>query len=117
MAKRILVCEDDDGLSEMMQLMLESNGYEAQVCAQGELVQETAQDYRPDVILMDLAMPGLDGRQAVGHLKRHRKTSRIPIILVSARKGLGSIAEDSPVEGYLEKPFHMADLLAILAKY
>lgn len=117
MGKRILVCEDDEYISEMMRLMLEDNGYEVQVCEQGELVQETALDFRPDLILLDLAMPGVDGRQAAKQLKGQRKTSRIPIVLVSARKEIKSIAEGSEFDGYLEKPFKMVDLLAILAKY
>jgi DNA-binding response OmpR family regulator len=117
MAKRVLVCEDDEGISEMMQMMLEGSGYEVQVCLEGELIQETVQNYRPDLILLDLALPGMDGRQAAKQLKEQRKTSRIPIILVSARRELESIAKGSGADGYLAKPFKMADLLAIVAKF
>lgn len=117
MAKRILVCEDDEYVSEMMQIMLHDNGYDVELCTRGELIQETAQNYGPDLILLDLAMPGMDGRQAAERLKGQRKTSRIPIVFVSARKEIKNIAENSAVDGYLEKPFKMADLLAILAKY
>lgn len=115
--KRILLCEDDEGLSELMLLMLNENGYACQLVERGDLVQKTASEYRPDLILLDLGLPGIDGWQALRELKGHRETADLPVVIVSALRESDAGNKEAGAEAFLEKPFTMKALLALVEKY
>jgi CheY-like chemotaxis protein len=117
--KRVLICDDDAGISEMMKIMLESEGYEVEVLDSGKGIQKRVKKVQPDIILIDLWMPGLDGKEAVKLLRTDPQTSNIPIIVVSAlhENELNQIAKKIGVESFLPKPFDMLDLIALVQKY
>lgn len=79
---RILVVDDDPGISEMVAILLESEGYDVSVCANGSNVVPLFRAEHPDLVLLDVMLPGLDG---VSVCRLLREESDVPIIMMSAK--------------------------------
>ena len=111
MSTRILVVDDDPGISEMVAILLESEGYDVTVCANGSNVVALYRAERPDLVLLDVMLPGLDGVTVCKHL---REESDVPIIMMSARTdSLDVIAGlEAGADDYVTKPFENSVLLA-----
>jgi two-component system KDP operon response regulator KdpE len=110
---RVLVCDDDGSLSRALELSLTARGYEVVVAKNGEEGLELTADRGPDVVLLDLGLPGIDGIQVVRGI---RQWSSVPIIVLSARHQTVSKVEalDAGADDYMTKPFGMDELLARL---
>ncbi len=111
MNKKALVVEDDGNIAELLRLYLEKDGFEVAIAADGGKGLQTAEDTQPDVILLDIMLPVMDGWQVCREI---RKTSRVPIIMLTAKgetmdkiSGLEMGADD-----YVTKPFEVKELLA-----
>lgn len=115
--KRILVCDDDEGIAEVMRIMLEGAGYTVNIVNNGKSIQKKVAVFKPDLILLDIWMPGIDGKEITKLLKKEKSSSKIPIIVVSALNDTKKIADDSGADGFLPKPFDMDTLLALAKKY
>jgi two-component system phosphate regulon response regulator PhoB len=110
----ILVIEDEPDIGELLQFNLETAGYSVTIAKNGELGLEKARDILPDLILLDLMLPGVQGIDVCRILKADSETSDISIIILTALgeedhivKGIETGAED-----YVTKPFSMQVLLA-----
>jgi len=108
---RVLIVEDDSGIADFLQLELEHEGFEVLHAEDGRKALELFESDTPDIILLDIMLPKLNGLEV---LRRIRKTSRVPVIMLTARgdtldkvSGLDSGADD-----YLAKPFEIEELLA-----
>ena len=108
---RVLIVEDDSGIADFLQLELEHEGFEGLHAEDGRKALELFESGAPDIILLDIMLPKLNGLEV---LRRIRKTSRVPVIMLTARgdtldkvSGLDSGADD-----YLAKPFEIEELLA-----
>lgn len=108
---RILVVDDDPGISEMVAILLESEGYDVSVCANGSNVLPLFRAEHPDLILLDVMLPGLDG---VSVCRQLREESDVPIIMMSAKTdSLDVIAGlEAGADDYVTKPFENSVLLA-----
>lgn len=111
MARNILVVEDDANISNLIRLYLDKEGFEVRLAADGGKAVEEFQAKTPDLVLLDVMLPVLDGW---GVLSRIRETSRCPVIMLTAKgevddriHGLEMGADD-----YVVKPFEMKELLA-----
>jgi len=118
MGKKILVIDDEPLVVEILKIMLEMKNYEIITASCGIEGIERAMREKPDLILLDILMPGLDGYQVCRKLKEDRKTERIPIIMLTA---LGQSAErekgySSGAYGYIFKPFDDEELLKSIEK-
>ncbi len=109
--EKILIVEDDQGISDFVKLELEHEGFETSVAATGREALELFESFNPDLILLDVMLPELSGLEV---LRRIRKTSSTPVIMVTARgetydrvNGLDAGADD-----YIPKPFEIEELLA-----
>ncbi len=89
---KILLAEDDDFSRDMLMRRLQKGGYDVYTAADGREAVATALHHRPDVILMDLDMPIMDGRTAMRLLKTDVRTFRIPIIILTAHTGTEDVA-------------------------
>ena len=110
----ILVVDDVPSNLNVLCPMLEAAGYQALVAGSGEIALDLAERSRPDLILMDVMMPEMDGYEACRHLKQEEATRHIPVIFLTARddiKGILSGFEAGGVD-YVTKPFQKAELLA-----
>jgi DNA-binding response OmpR family regulator len=110
-AGRVLVVEDDEGIREMLKYNLSSAGFSVQEASDGAAGLRTARTARPDLILLDLMLPGMSGFDFCRAL---RKSSRVPIIMLTAKDaeidkivGLELGADD-----YITKPFSVREVLA-----
>src|SRR3989344_2457488 len=81
--KKVLIVEDDNFLRSVTAKRLEEEGYAVAVAVDGESALVTAQDAKPDLILLDLLLPGLDGFAVLGKLKAHDDLKKVPVIVFS----------------------------------
>jgi two-component system, OmpR family, KDP operon response regulator KdpE len=109
--KRILVVDDDQPLLRALSISLGARGYQIDVAVSGEEALDAAAHRHPDVILLDLGLPGIDGVDVIRGL---RGWSQVPVIVLSARHGGPPKVEalDAGADDYVTKPFAMDELLA-----
>jgi two-component system, OmpR family, response regulator MprA len=112
-AARVLVVEDDDEIAQVLQRSLRLEGYEVRVAGDGEQALKTHADYVPDLVILDLGLPKLDG---IDVARRLRGSDDVPILMLTARDALEARVEglDSGADDYLLKPFDRQELLARL---
>jgi two-component system response regulator MprA len=110
---RVLVVEDDDEIAQVLQRSLRLEGYETRIAADGEIALDTASEFVPDIVILDLGLPKLDG---IDVAKRLRSADDVPILMLTARDALEARVEglDSGADDYLVKPFERQELLARL---
>jgi DNA-binding response OmpR family regulator len=113
MKKKVLVVDDEDDIRHFLELVLRDRGYEVFVAAGGEEGLERALEVRPDLILLDIMMPVLDGWEVLRRLKERAETAGFPVAVLSARteakdraRGIREGAVD-----YIGKPFTLQELL------
>ena len=110
-AQRILVVDDDVALSEMLQLVLRADGFDAAWCSSGLRAVEVFQRYRPDLVLLDLMLPGRDG---VDVCREIRAVSGVPIVMLTAKSDTRDVVEglEAGADDYVAKPFKVKEPLA-----
>lgn len=111
-----MIAEDDPAIQEVMKMMLEEVGYEVQTSSNGASVRGM-RDNLPDIVLLDLRMSGMHGKDLCIYLKSQELTRHIPILMISANQDIAKIAQESGADDFLAKPFEMNELLAIVEKY
>ena len=116
MSKRILVVEDQADLRGILRVLLTGSGYEMLEAADGQAGVAKAQAERPDLILMDIQLPVLDGYEATRQIKADPNLKATPIIAVSsfAMKGDEEKARASGCDHYVTKPYSPIQLLRII---
>src|SRR5690625_7879134 len=110
MSARVLVVDDDAALSEMIGIVLESEGFEAVFSADGTTAMEAFRQAQPDLVLLDLMLPGIDGIEVC---KRIRAESGVPVIMLTAKSDTGDVVLGL-VEGeddYVPKTFKPRELV------
>lgn len=117
MSNKIVVVDDDQGILEVIKIVLEDKGYEVLTLADSQKVQKMVVDYLPAVILIDLWMSGIDGHVITRELKSREETKNIPVIAISALNDGGRIAKEAGAEDFLAKPFNIDDLVVMVEKY
>ena len=114
--KKIMVVDDDAGIVQALQLILEDEGYDVTAIMDGQAVKDMEADV-PDLLLLDIWMSGLDGRDICRHLKSRDRTRNLPIIICSANRDTENIAREAGADGFLTKPFELDDLLGKVAAF
>ena len=111
MAKKVLIVEDDSNIAELLNLYLEKEGFEPLVAKDGGKGVEQFRAFQPDLVLLDIMLPVMDGWSV---LKKIRESSKVPVIMLTAKgetsdkvSGLEMGADD-----YIVKPFEMKEVLA-----
>jgi two-component system cell cycle response regulator DivK len=119
MTKRILVIEDQEDNRRIFHDLLTSANYEMIEAVTGEEGVTLAEMHRPDLILMDIQLPGLDGYEATRRIKASPALRQIPIIAVTsyALSGDEVKAREAGCDGYVTKPFSPRALLAKIREY
>lgn len=118
-AQRILVIEDNEDNRRIMRDLLTSAGYELHEAQTGETGVALAAALRPDLILMDIQLPGIDGYEATRRIKAMTGLREIPIIAVTsyALSGDDVLAREAGCDGYVAKPFSPRALLAVIREW
>jgi DNA-binding response OmpR family regulator len=113
---RVLVVDDEAPIRLLCRVNLEAEGMEVLEAADGQAGYEAARSERPDVILLDVMMPGMDGWQVAERLIEDETTSDIPLIFLTARAELRDRARGLELGGveYITKPFNPVELASIV---
>ncbi|MDY7566677.1 EAL domain-containing protein [Pseudomonas sp. RTC3] len=108
----VLIVDDDPQVRKLLELLLQHEGYRTRTAVSGEQALATIKYAQPDLILLDVMMPGMDGCQVASHLKANAETSSIPIIMLTALSDRSSrlAALEAGVEEFLSKPVDRAEL-------
>lgn len=115
-SKRILICDDDPVILRLLQVNLELEGFEVLLGNNGEEAVQIAQNEHPDLIILDIMMPRMDGYQACEKLKSLDDTRDIPVVFLSAKAQQSDIERGKAygVVDYITKPFDPNDLIDVL---
>ena len=107
----MLVVDDDAALAEMLTIVLRNEGFDSRVCAVGDRALADFRDYRPDVVLLDLMLPGRDG---IDVCKEIRAESGTPIVMLTAKSDTVDVVLglESGADDYVVKPFKPKELIA-----
>jgi adenylate cyclase len=117
MAWRILVVDDEPEIALLIRSRLESEGYQISVAADGVEALRKARVVRPDLIVLDVVLPKLDGGQVFAKLREDKKTRKIPIIFLTALKAKESdleLGNDVGLHTVFAKPFDPDELLGTI---
>lgn len=119
MEKKILVADDEEHIVKMLESRLRANGYGTIAAYDGKQALERAKAEKPDLILLDIMMPGMDGLSVLHKLKDDFETMHIPVIMLTCKADSGSIfeAQDSKAADYIIKPFKPHELLKLIKRY
>jgi DNA-binding response OmpR family regulator len=112
----VLVIDDEEPIRLLCSVNLAAEGIEVLEAADGPSGLEQAREHRPDVVLLDVMMPGLDGWQVAERLLEDERTSRIPIIFLTARAEFRDRAKGLDIGGidYVTKPFNPLELAPLV---
>jgi DNA-binding response OmpR family regulator len=112
--KRILIIEDNDETSALLSMFLESKGYHPKCAKDGVEGLNLARKIVPDLILLDIAMPKMDGKGTLKAIKSHQATRDIPVVMCTDHSALDDVEECCRMgaHGYILKPFEMKRVLA-----
>ena len=108
---RVLVVDDDAALAEMLSIVLRNEGFDSRVCPTGDRALADFRDYRPDVVLLDLMLPGKDG---IDVCREIRAESGVPIVMLTAKTDTVDVVVglESGADDYVVKPFKPKELVA-----
>jgi two-component system, OmpR family, response regulator MtrA len=111
MTARILVVDDDTALAEMIGIVLRTEGFEPHFCADGALAIDAFHASKPDLVLLDLMLPGLDGIEVCARI---RAESGTPVIMLTAKSDTADVVKglESGADDYMVKPFNPKELVA-----
>ena len=111
MPTKVLIVEDDGNIAELLHLYLEKEGFDTQVAADGGKGVELFRSFRPDLVLLDIMLPVMDGWSV---LRKIREGDKTPVIMLTAKGELGDKVQglEGGADDYIVKPFEMKEVLA-----
>ena len=117
--KKVLLIDDERDLVDLVKMRLEANQYDVLTAFDGVEGVAMAQTNQPNLILLDVMMPKMDGMEALRQLKHNEKTRPIPVIMLTAKSDTPSIfrAQELGAKDYFTKPFEADELLAFIKRY
>ncbi|MBI2597490.1 response regulator [Candidatus Daviesbacteria bacterium] len=114
--KKILICDDDEGIVEILTTILKEDRWEIKSITSGKKILKIIKDFMPDLVLLDIWMPGIGGVEITRLVKKDARVKHIPIIILSALQDTEEIAKEAGADGFILKPFEMEELLSKLNK-
>ncbi len=119
MTKKILVVDDEVDFCDSLKQSLEAGGYRVITVYDGYQGLQNARSEKPDLILLDVLMPHMDGFDVLMRLKRNERTKRIPVIMLTAKSDTAAIfkSQELSATDYLIKPFQFEELLNLMKSY
>ena len=110
----VLIVDDEDGIRDFLRSAFQAEGYTVLVAGDGEAALQVCEACRPDVVLLDLMMPKLDGLGFLHEFRRRHGVDACPIIIMSAVSTAVEHAEAAGVTGAVVKPFDLEDLIVMV---
>jgi two-component system, OmpR family, alkaline phosphatase synthesis response regulator PhoP len=114
MPKKILIVEDEHDLIKLLKYNLEKEGYKVNHTTEGSLALAEIRREEPDLVILDLMLPGIDGLEVCRQLRRHEKYTSLPILILTARGEEADrvVGLEIGADDYVTKPFSMRELIA-----
>lgn len=112
---KIVICDDDQFILEMLQLVLEDLNYEVIIEKDSSMLIELLFNNKPDLLIVDLWMHNLDGDTLVRRIRSDVRVSSTPILMMSASRDGEAISKEAGADRYLAKPFELEELLKEIA--
>lgn len=112
MAKKILLIDDEQAFVEMLKTRLVASGFEVTTASDGAIGLQQWEQEKPDLIILDITMPNMDGYTFVCESKQKENLKKIPIIVLTAREGMKDLFALEGAQGYFVKPVDTKKLLA-----
>lgn len=117
MKSKIIICDDDEGILEAMDMILRGEGYDVKTLTSGEHIEEEVKSFDPQLVLLDLWLGNEDGKILAKALHDNPETRSIPVVIISALNDVGNLAEENHITGFISKPFEMVELLRSVSEY
>ncbi len=119
MPKKILLVEDEESLLKLETILLTSRGYQVVGVADGPAALAALAREKPDLVLLDIMLPGIDGFEVCRQIKADPHTRHIPVIMLTAKKGREDMArgEEVGADWYITKPFKSAMVLESIRRF
>lgn len=116
--KKVLVVDDDPVVRILVSEYLSSNGHQVSVSGDGQTCLLKLKEEQPDLVLLDLQMPDMDGIEVLSRIRNNPQTAQVPVLMLSANADTAKLAEinNLQLEGHILKPFAMEVLLEALAQ-
>lgn len=109
---KILVVDDDLDILEIIGLILEGEGFQVECMADGKNIFERIANFNPNLIILDVMLGNMDGREICNNIKNNEKTQHIPVIMISATHNLDQfIKKNCRPDDFIEKPFDVVNLI------
>ncbi|WP_300673021.1 response regulator [Soonwooa sp.] len=116
--KKIIIVDDNTAILDSLQMMLDLEGYNVELFEKGsEMYQQLDKDNLPNLILMDMWLAGEDGRDICRLIRGNTDLDGLPVIIMSASRGLAKSAIDSGADEFVAKPFDLFEVLEKIKKY
>ena len=111
--KKILIIDDEEDLQKMLKIRLEQEGFNIVQANDGDVGLKTAEQEVPDMIIMDIMMPNMDGYSCLKEVRSLPKTKDIPVLMLSGKEEekVRDLFAFQKISGYIEKPFELDDLV------
>jgi len=115
----VLIVEDNEKNMKLFRDVLQASGYQTLEATTGEEAVETATEHLPDLVLMDVQLPGMDGVTALGRLRENERTVSIPIVALTAQAMSGDRERflEAGFSGYISKPVNVAEFVGTVRRY
>lgn len=115
--KKILIIDDDPIIIRLLTHRIETEGHQALFATDGDKGLEKTKEEKPDVIVLDVLMPNVDGYSFVEELKKDQEIKSIPIIILTGQEGLEEIFKKQGIKEYFVKPFDIDELFERIEKF
>jgi len=117
--KKILIVEDEESLLKLESILLTSKGYDVQGVSNGIAALEVIAEEPPDLVLLDIMLPEMDGFEVCRRIKENEQSRHIPVIMLTAKKSREDMArgEDVGADWYITKPFKSAMVIETIQRF
>ncbi|HMP41289.1 MAG TPA: response regulator [Roseiflexaceae bacterium] len=114
MTTQILIADDEPAVRQLLELVLRTQGYEVLAANNGDQLIRMAQEIIPDLVIVDLMMPQMDGYEAIRQLRNDTRTAHIPMLILTAKSSPDDVVSgfETGADDYITKPFNIPELLA-----
>lgn len=113
--KLVLVVDDEERIARFIRVSLSLSGYDVVTAGSGEDALELLKSIKPDIVLLDVFMPDIDGFAVLQHIRACKKCGRVPVIIFSARNSLAEKAMSLGANDFMTKPFRPDELAMRIA--
>jgi DNA-binding response OmpR family regulator len=117
--KRILIVEDEESLLKLESILLTSRGYDVKGVTDGQAALDAVASLKPDLVLLDIMLPVIDGFEVCRRIKSSEATRHIPVIMLTAKKSREDMArgEEVGADWYITKPFKSAMVIETIQRF